>query len=358
MALNSYRTLIMLAGLLTVSHAASAAALDDIKLEVSHDLCEEAGANDRNFIVFATNLNSSQAIDAQFKYDSSPGRQHFVLFDVSLNPMTDRFPKLHVRRLQPHETARIGCAFTYRAAPEAPGPLSVPLAITIQSAAYVDSAAAEAPAEDARSFAAFILQGGIKECAAGAKPPGLFYLVNLHPYAQLSASINLLDDHGNRIGALIPKLSPLSAARVACSNGSPKPGPIISAALLVSAGDAAALRPASPPQQAPSSEAPTPVPLILGAIMHTQNVCTGSVPAGWIKTNDAWNPTVCGNPARIVYNVWSVQQLSDQPVGAVIYACKGTIPAGWTIVGAAWNPTLCGHPGTNQLNVMAIRRLN
>jgi hypothetical protein len=64
------------------------------------------------------------------------------------------------------------------------------------------------------------------------------------------------------------------------------------------------------------------------------------------------------DPATLAYNVWTLQQLSDEPVGAVIQACKVTVPSGWTVVGTAWNPTVCGHPATNQSNVMAIKRLN
>jgi hypothetical protein len=365
--MNHQHRLFVLAVLLAASPAVTdAAALDDIKLEVSHELCEGAGANDKSLVVYATNLNSTQSIDANFKYDSNPGQQHFILFDADLNPITDRFPKSHVRRLAPRESARIGCTYTFRAAPQPPGPLRVPIVITTQSAAYVDANAAETPAADARSFAAFILQGGINECAAGAKPPGLFYLVNLHPYAGLSVSMNLLDEHGTRVGALTPNLLPLSATRVACSNGRSRPGPISSATLKAPAGVAGTL-PATPPDantplpehRAPQAiEAPTLAPLSLGAILRTQNVCAGSVPSGWIKINDAWNPTVCGSPATLSYNVWTLQQLSDQPVGGVIHACKGTVPPGWSLVGTAWNPTVCGHPATNQSNVMVIKRLD
>jgi hypothetical protein len=365
--MNTYPTLILLATLLAVSPTVTAAALDDIKLEVSHELCEGAGANEKSVFVYATNLNSTQTIDATFKYDSNPAAQHFILFDADLNPTTDRFPKFHVRRLSPRESARIGCTTTYRSAPQPPGPLSVPIVIAKQSAVYVEANAAEAPTEDARTFAAFLLQGGINACAAGAKPPGLFYLVNLHPYAPLSASMNLLDEHGARVGVLTPNLAPLSATRVACSNGASRPGPITSAALEAPAGVAASL-PTAPPSEAKAPlpehrepqliDAPTLAPLSLGAISTMQNVCAGSATSGWIKINDAWNPTVCGNPAIITYNVWTLQQLSDQPVGAVIHACKGAVPSGWTLVGSAWNPTVCGHPATNQSNVMVIKRLN
>jgi hypothetical protein len=365
--LNTYRTLILLTTLLAASPTATAAALDDIKLEVSHELCEGVGANENSVFVYATNLSSTQTIDATFKYDSNPAGQHFILFDADLNPITDRFPKFHVRRLSPRESARIGCTYTYRAAPQPPGPLGVPIVIAKQSAAYVDANAAEAPAEDARSFAAFLLQGGINACAAGAKPPGLFYLVNLHPYAPLSASMNLLDDHGARVGVLTPTLTPLNAARVGCSNGASRPGPITAATLEAPAAVAASL-PAAPSaapkaplpehREAQPIEAPTLAPLALGAILTTQIVCAGSTASGWIKINDAWNPTVCGNPATVTYNVWTLQQLSDQPLGAVIHACRGAVPSGWTLVGTAWNPTVCGRPATNQSNVMAIKRLD
>jgi isopentenyldiphosphate isomerase len=82
------------------------------------------------------------------------------------------------------------------------------------------------------------------------------------------------------------------------------------------------------------------------------------VPPGWIKVNDAWNPTVCGKPPTIIYNVWIIEQVSDQPLGAVVYACKGPLPSGWAIVATNWNPTVCGHPAANQSNVMVIKRLN
>lgn len=374
--MNRPRSLIILALWLAAPSMAAAAAIDDIKLEVSREPCESMGGDDKNVAVYATNLNSTQTIDANFKYDTNPARQHFILFDADLNPITDRFPKFQVRRLSPGESARIGCTSTYRAAPQGPGPLSIPIAISKQSAAYVAAAAAEAPEDGGRIFAAFFLQGGVNACPSGSKPPGLFYLVNLHPYERLSASLDLFDEHGARIGVLTPNLSPLSATRVGCSNGPSSPGPIINTALEAPVRTAASLPAAplpavtapatgAPPEATPRppehlepgpSDAPL-APLALGAILRTQNVCAGSRAPGWIKINDAWNPTVCGKPATLSYNVWTLQQLSDQPVGAVIQACKGAVPSGWAQVGTAWNPTVCGHPATNQPNVMVIRRL-
>jgi hypothetical protein len=99
-------------------------------------------------------------------------------------------------------------------------------------------------------------------------------------------------------------------------------------------------------------------PLSLEITLQTQNICAGSAPQGWIKVNDAWNPTVCGKPTSISYNVWTIQRFADQPIGAIIHACRGSAPFGWAVVGTLWNPTVCGHPSANQPNVMAIKRLN
>jgi hypothetical protein len=362
---------LMTASLLTFSHTGSAAAIDDIKVEISSEPCEGFKVTDKSFIVYATNLNSNQSVYANFKYDSTPAQQHFILFDASLNLVTDRFPEFYTRRLAPREAAPIGCTATYRAAPRPPGPLSLPIVITKQNASYVQPNAPETPPEDARSFAAYYLQDGISECAQGARPPGLFYIVNLHPYARLSVSINLLGDRGNSAGALAPDLAPLSAVRAGCSNGFSKPGLITDATLEVTAGVPTSLPPAAPPPAAIAQlpeqphgsiprEAPiSPLaPLSLETILQTQNICSGPVPPGWIKINDAWNPTVCGNPTRIAYNVWTIQRFTDQPAGAVIHACKGAVPPGWAIVGTLWNPTVCGHPSSNQPNVMAIKRLD
>jgi hypothetical protein len=360
---------LMLSILLTASQSVAGAAIDEIKVEVSHDACEGFGAKQASFIVYATNSSENQSVEANFKYDSSPAQQHFILFDASLNPITDRFPKFYTRRLAPRETATIGCTLTYRASPQAPGPLPVPLVITKQSAAYVEPNAPVASPGDPRASTVFFLQGGINECSPGAKPPGMLFLLNLHPYARLSVSMSRFDERGNRTDALTSNLAPLSTMRAGCSNGISKPGPITDETLEVTAG-IPTIQPAAPPavtkvqtpeqHREPQSEpvAPALAPLSLDAIFRTQNVCAGSVASGWIKINDAWNPTVCGKPTVITYNVWTIQQFEDQPIGAIIHACKGAVPAGWATAGTVWNPTVCGHPAINQPNVMVIKRLN
>jgi hypothetical protein len=342
----------LLAASVGFSCRVEAAAMDDVRVEVSGETCEGFDPSDKSFVVYATNANPSQTIDAHFMYDSVPAQQRFILFDASLKAITDRFPKYHARRLAPREVAAIGCTSTYRAPLERRGTLTVPVVIAKQSAAYLDPNEREDPAPDARSFAAFTLQGGINECGPGARPAGLLYFVNLHPFARLTASITLTDEHGNRVGAVAANLAPLSAMKVGCSNGSSKPGSVTDA-VLEPAGTPAPRREVEP------HEAAAPLaPLALGTPLQTQYVCAGSLPPGWIKINDAWNPTVCGNPTGISYNVWTILRLNDQPQGAIIHACRAAVPPGWAVVGTAWNPTVCGHPSGRQLNVMAIKRLS
>jgi hypothetical protein len=96
----------------------------------------------------------------------------------------------------------------------------------------------------------------------------------------------------------------------------------------------------------------------LATTAEVQTVCAGQVPVGWIKTNDAWNPTTCGKPTSIVYNVWTIERYSTKPIGAVMQACAGAVPPGWAMIGNAWNPNMCGHPTSIVNNVMTIKRLN
>lgn len=98
--------------------------------------------------------------------------------------------------------------------------------------------------------------------------------------------------------------------------------------------------------------------LRLAEIAATETVCATQVPSGWIKVDDAWNPTTCGNPKTKTYNVWIIREYDGEPIGAVMTVCNGPAPVGWVVVATHWNPTACSHPITNQKNVMVIQRLN
>jgi hypothetical protein len=243
------------------------------------------------------------------------------------------------------------------------------VSFTKEAAHYWASDESAPRAPDPRAALAFYLQGGVGECPAGPSPPGLLYAVNLHPYARLSATIELQDDRSVKAGSITVNLPPFSSTKIGCSNGAtrPKPGSVANAALdvlpaIFVAGTAATvpsmkLESSSPPPAAAvvlQSRPPDALPL--DTIVRTQNVCSGSLPSGWIKTNDVWNSTVCGHPDSLAYNVWTLQQISDQPIGTIVHACAGTTPAGWMVVKLIWNPTVCGHPSDPQSNVMVIQR--
>ena len=102
------------------------------------------------------------------------------------------------------------------------------------------------------------------------------------------------------------------------------------------------------------------VKLPLNVKMSSMNICASSpVPAGWIKVNDAWNPTICGNPTVITYNVVTITQYSNRPVGSTLIVCSDApTPNNWVEVNNSWNPTTCGHPTSITNNVKVIRRVN
>ena len=89
-------------------------------------------------------------------------------------------------------------------------------------------------------------------------------------------------------------------------------------------------------------------------------ICAGSpIPDGWVKTTDSWSPTSCGNPTEIVYNVLTITQYSNLPVGSTLAICADApIPNGWVLVNSFWDPNGCGHPTDIIENVQTISRVN
>jgi hypothetical protein len=98
----------------------------------------------------------------------------------------------------------------------------------------------------------------------------------------------------------------------------------------------------------------------LGITRTVMDVCSGSpVPSGWIKVNDYWSATSCGNPSSIVYNVSTIERYNNKSVGAVMNVCAGApTPSGWVIVDTYWSPTSCGHPSSIVRNMKQIRRVS
>ena len=101
-------------------------------------------------------------------------------------------------------------------------------------------------------------------------------------------------------------------------------------------------------------------PLPLESVQQVMDICCGSsVPSGWIKVNDHWDPTRCGDPSSIVYNVCTIQRYDNKPVGSVLNVCADApTPGGWVVVNTSWNPTRCGHPSSIVHNMKQIRRIS
>ena len=101
-------------------------------------------------------------------------------------------------------------------------------------------------------------------------------------------------------------------------------------------------------------------PVISADTAPAQDICAGSpVPFGWIKTNDSWDPTSCGNPSSITYNVWTITQYADLPLDSQLTVCADApVPNGWVVINNSWYPTCCGHPTSMVNNVKTIKRVN
>jgi hypothetical protein len=100
-------------------------------------------------------------------------------------------------------------------------------------------------------------------------------------------------------------------------------------------------------------------PTTLNISFEWKEICGGSpVPAGWIKVNDRWDPTICGRPTGIFNNVWAIQRYDNQPVGTFMTVCaQAPTPSGWVVVATRWDPTSCGHPSWIYQNMKQIKRV-
>lgn len=86
--------------------------------------------------------------------------------------------------------------------------------------------------------------------------------------------------------------------------------------------------------------------------------CSGdAVPTGFIKVNDDWDPTKCGNPSSITRNVSSYQRYDNKTVGTTLQVCaSAAAPAGWDDGTTNWDPNKCGHPSSISQNIKLITR--
>jgi hypothetical protein len=212
------RVVAMFALFLTLQEV-HATAVDDIKLEVSSDICDGSNPADKSFVVYATNTNQTKRISANFSYDSKPSGQSFSMWDSNLTSFTDQFPKYHERRLAPGERARVGCTINCRSSSNPKSYTAVPIVITTAGAVYVDPSKPAPPPEKATDFAAFFPQVGFSACTGGPRPAALFFIENVHPYRTLSVTVDMVGAKGKPPDHFSVTLAPLAAKRIACSNG-------------------------------------------------------------------------------------------------------------------------------------------
>jgi hypothetical protein len=219
---------------LLVVGKAGAQATGDIQINVSTtDVCDGSVPAPQSFVVYTKNNNTSRPISATLQYNTAPSSQSFSVYDVGLTPSTDTFPKSLVVRVPAGATVPVGCTYTYRTSPSTNQVSNIQLVVTLTGAAYISPNDPPLPAEDARSFTSFMIRGGFSACGGnGGRPAGLTYLVNMHPYAHLTATIALLGNT-SEIGLDVP---PLSAQRVGCSNGNGSPVSVRKASLVYPAG--------------------------------------------------------------------------------------------------------------------------
>ena len=88
------------------------------------------------------------------------------------------------------------------------------------------------------------------------------------------------------------------------------------------------------------------------------NICyDSSIPAGWVKITDFWDPTKCGNPTSHSNNVFQIRDVSDFPKGSTQDVCYDSpIPAGWVVKNKKWDPTKCGSPKSYSNNIYTIEK--
>jgi hypothetical protein len=105
--------------------------------------------------------------------------------------------------------------------------------------------------------------------------------------------------------------------------------------------------------------ASTPPAVAANSVPTIISICAGTpVPEGYIKTNDEWSPTRCGNPATPSYNVWSLAKYVDLAPGKTLEVCADApTPVGFVIADTQWNPTRCGYPKDKIDNIKVIQRI-
>jgi hypothetical protein len=63
------------------------------------------------------------------------------------------------------------------------------------------------------------------------------------------------------------------------------------------------------------------VQLPLESVREVMDICSSSpVPDGWIRVNDHWDPTRCGSPSSLVYNVCTIERYNNKRICFMFWA--------------------------------------
>ena len=165
---------------------------------------------------YATNSSKTRSVDIDLKYDTNPSGLGFNILDGDKGPVAEKFPLHRKLVLAPGERRMVGCATMYRTDVGGDAYMRVPMAITLDSAAYVEAGQAE-PKEDAASFARFLTQTLPDRTVCQNKTPAYLYLSNANPSRTIAFRLSMVDRKGRQEDEKTVTLPPMSNERIGCA---------------------------------------------------------------------------------------------------------------------------------------------
>lgn len=165
---------------------------------------------------YATNASKTRSVSVDLKYDSNPSGLGFNILDGDKGPVAEKFPLHRKLVLAPGERRMVGCATMYRTDVGGDAYMRVPMAITLDSAAYVEAGQAE-PAEEPASFGRFLTQTLPDRTICQNKTPAYLYLANANPGRTISFRLSMVDRKNHQVDEKTVTLPPMSNERLGCS---------------------------------------------------------------------------------------------------------------------------------------------
>lgn len=165
---------------------------------------------------YATNSSKTRSVDVDLKYDTNPSGLGFSILDGGKGPVAEKFPLHRKLILAPGERRMVGCATMYRTDVGGDAYMRVPMAITLDSAAYVEAGQSE-PAEEPASFGRFLTQALPDRTVCQNKTPAYLYLANANPGRSISFRLSMVDRKNRQVDEKTVTLPPMSNERIGCA---------------------------------------------------------------------------------------------------------------------------------------------